>query len=195
MNNAIKEKQPVSASASNLTLEKLKWNRVQIYKTHVTGGVPSVFLRINGRFLTPAIVDNRSKNFRIFVKMYLYSGVDGSTDPMSNRDPHLPIKLKPSSKGYKALERYAKTDYGSAVIKEMISNSKKYPKFEIQQVKFGGARADYRVIFLPPNFPSKLRFPIGGQKIFDLAIIHHEFTHTMLVRSKTAKKLISRMKC
>jgi len=189
MNNAIKEKRTVSASASNLTPEELKRNRVQIYKTHVTGGVPSVFLRINGRYLKPALVDNRGKNFRTFVKLYFYKGKDGITNPMNDGDPHLPIKLKPNSKGYKALEKYAKTDFGSAIIKEMIANAKKYSDFRIQQAKFSQAKADSIVILLPENFPNRSHFPIGGQKIYDLAIIHHEFAHTMLVRSIISQKI------
>ena len=189
MSNAIKEKRTVSASVKKLTSERLRWNRIQIYKTHVVGGVPSVFLCIKGRYLKPALMDNRGKNFRTFVKLYFYSGKDGSIDPLGNGELHLPIKLKPSSKGYKAFEKYAKTDYGSAIIKEMISNPKKYPKFKIQQARFSQAKADYLVMHLPPNFPNRTRFEIGAQKIFDLAIIHHEFAHTMLIRSKTAKRI------
>jgi len=165
---------------------------VQIYKAHVQGGVPSVFLRIKGRYLNPALMDNRGKNFKTFVEMYFYSGKDGGIDPLYDDDMHLPIKLKRNSKGYKAFERYARTDYGSAVIKEMISNQKKYPKFRVQQARFSQAKADRLGILLPPNFPSRLRFEIGGQKVFDLAIIHHEFAHTMLIRSKTAKKITIR---
>lgn len=36
----------VSGSVKNLTSEELKWKRVNIYKSHIKGGVPSVYLRI-----------------------------------------------------------------------------------------------------------------------------------------------------
>jgi len=180
----------VKDSVKNITPEKLRWNRVQIYKVHVMGGVPSVFLRINGRPLKPALVDNRGKNFRTFVKMYFYNGKDGSTDKLSDNFGY-PFKLKKSSLGYRAFERYAKTDYGSSVIKEIISQPKKFKDFTIRQSTglHPKAKADYLVIHLPEKFPSMTRFEIGRQNIFDLAIIHHEFAHTMLVRSITSKKI------
>jgi len=153
------------------------------------GGVPPVFLRVNGRRLKLALMDNRGKNFKTFVKLYFYSGVDGGIDPMHDENMHLPIKLKVNSKGYKAFEMYARTDFGSAVIKEVILNEKIYVKLRVQQARGLQARADRLRIFLPIKFPGRLRFEIGGQKVFDLAIIHHEFSHTMLVRSKAAKKI------
>lgn len=174
------------------TPDKLRINRIQIYKRYVAGGVPSVFLMVGGKQLKPASMENRSKNFKTFVKMYFYKGKDGITNPMSDGDLHLPIKLKAGSQGYKALERYAKTDFGSAIIKEMISRPKKYQDFRVQQAKYLQAKADYIVIHLPENFPNQSRFEIGGQKIFDLAIIHHEFAHTMLVRAKTAERITIR---
>jgi len=188
MNNAIKEKQPVSASASNLTPEELKWNRIQIYKTHVVGGVPSVFLRIKGQYLKPALIDNRGKNFRTFVKLYFYKGGSGSIDLWSDNFGH-PVGLKPSSLAYKALERYSKTDYGSAVIKEMIYHPDKYKDFSVRDAPSLSAKGDYNVIHLPSKFPGRQRFKIGGQNIFDLAIIHHEFAHTMLIRSDPVKNI------
>jgi len=188
MSNAVKEKRAANTSVKNLTSERLRWNRINIYKTHVVGGVPSVFLRIKGRYLKPAIMDNRGKNFRAFVKLYFYNGKDGSTDELSSNFGY-PIKLKANSMAFKAFEKYSKTDYGSAVIKEMSSHPNKYKGFSVRDAPSLYAKGDYDVIYLPSIFPNKSRFPIGGQKIFDLAIIHHEFAHTMLIRSKAAKRI------
>jgi len=175
-----------SASAvQNLTPQQLKLQRIHIYKTSVIGGVPSVFLTINNVVLIPASESNRSKNFKTFVAMYLYKGIEGSNDPFSSNFGG-PLRLKPGSMGYKGLERYANTDYGSAVIKEMISHPNKYKGFNIQQARGLHAKAGGPVIYLPVKFPNSQRFKISGQKIYDLAIIHHEFAHTMLVRGKTS---------
>ncbi len=184
MDAIVKEK-----PAAKLLPIELRNRRIDIYRKNVIGGIPSVFLRIDGKFLKPALTDNRLKNFKIFVNMYFYNGKDGGMDPLRDSDMHLPIKLKPNSAGYKAFERYARTDYGSAVIKEMISNTRKFDGFSIQQARLQQARADRLRMFLPRKFPGRSRFEIGGQKVFDLAIIHHEFAHTMLVRSKAAKIL------
>jgi len=173
-----------------LTQIDLRNQRISIYKKHVLGGIPSVFLRIDGKQLKPALMTNRDKNFKLFVSKFFYNGKDGSTDVWSDNFG-LPTGLKLTSTAYKAFFRYAKTDYGSAVVKEMVSNLEKYKGFSVRQATGTRptAKADYLVILLPSNFPSITRFPTGGQRIFDLAIIHHEFAHTMLVRSKKSKTL------
>ncbi len=182
----------VRDSVKNLTPEKLRWNRVNIYKTHVVGGVPSVFLRVGSKQLKPALMDNRRKNFKTFVNIYLYKGGVGSgnADLWSIKFGGATV-LKPNSMGYKALERYARTDYGSAVIKEMISKPKKFKNFTVRQATglHPKAKADNDVMYLPIKFPGIPRFEIGGQKIFDLAIIHHEFVHTKLIRSKPSPQI------
>lgn len=94
-------------------------------------------------------------------------------------------RLSSSSKGYLAFQRYAQTSYGSAVVKEMITNTKKFNGFLIAQSSGTEARAGDGVLLLPKNFPTKKFFPIGGQKIFDLAIIHHEMAHTEIYLPKS----------
>jgi len=178
MSAATKEA-PVTMQYSQADLRN---KRIAIYKKHVAGGVPSVFLTINNAILIPANEINRSKNFKIFVGLYLYKGITANNDEWSNTIS--PIGLNASSMGYKALERYAKTDYGSAVIKEIVSHPKKYKGFSIEQGRGLHAKGDYLIIYLPEKFPNGSRFKIGGQKIYDLAIIHHEFVHAMLPQSK-----------
>lgn len=88
-----------------------------------------------------------------------------------------------SSDGYKAFQRFSETDYGSSVIKEMISNPKKYKGFDIAEGYKRGAKANYSVLLLPKRFPAPPGFfKTSGQKIYDLAIIYHEFAHTAVFR-------------
>ncbi len=58
MDVMVKEKQ---------TAQQLRLNREAVYRGHVVGGIPSVFLRVKGRQLKPAHIDSRPSNFKVFV--------------------------------------------------------------------------------------------------------------------------------
>ncbi len=77
------------------------------------------------------------------------------------------------SDAYKWLEKYALTDYGALMIARILKN----PKFKIRAME-GQAQANTLYISLPPQFPLRNTFP-SGEKIVPLAVIHHEFEHTM----------------
>jgi len=93
-------------------------------------------------------------------------------------------RLAPTSKAYLAFQRYASTPYRSAVVKEMITDTKKFNGFLIAQGTANEARGGIGVITFPRNFPTRKTFPIGGQRIYDLAIIHHELAHTQVFLNK-----------
>jgi len=118
--------------------------------------------------LSAATTGTRLSNFKKFVDLFFYKKVKSTGV----------TKLLATSKGYLAFKRYAQTSYGSAVIKEMITNTKNFKGFLIAQGSGNEARAGDGILLLPKNFPTKTHFPVGGQKIFDLAIIHHEMAHT-----------------
>jgi len=69
----------------------------------------------------------------------------------------------------------------------MINNPKKYKGFVIKQGAQKWASVGYRFIVLPKRFPSKERFQTSGQRVYDLGIIYHEFSHTMVFQPATAK--------
>lgn len=186
---------PIDPKIKKLTGLRLVLYRINLYKTHVKGGVPSVFLNVGGEKVTPAHKDNRHKNFLKFVEMYFFQGPGSVTDW-----GHVGfIELTPSSMGYAAFKDYSQTDYGSAVIKEMVVNAKKYKSTNgkgwsgnglvISMGREKTAKGEQLRIFLPLKFPSRKRFPVGGQKIFNLAIIHHELTHTILIRNRHSKPI------
>ncbi len=115
-----------------------------------------------------------------------FRGDPSVPDPEFNIYPGA-TKMVESSDGYKAFTNFAKTDYGSSVIKEMIKNPKKYKGFDIKQGAQKWASAGYRFIVLPKKFPARIRFKTSGQRIYDLAIIYHEFAHTMVFQPASLK--------
>lgn len=177
----------ISDAIKKLSPLKLRARRVAIYKKNVRPY--SIFFRVKGVPLKPAQANSRRKNFDTFVKMYFYKGGVGNNNQWSN-NMGLAKGLNKNSMGYKAFELYSKTNYGSASILEMISNHRKYKNFSVREATGKGALGDYFVMFLPKVFPKKPPyFNVGGQKIFGLAIIHHEFAHTMLARSWDSGKV------
>ena len=179
---------PTQAQATTpVTAIQQRLKRERIYRQKM----PAVNLMLgkNGQVLHPAPKGIRSSNFLKFVELY-FTGVD---DP-NNRDPfsdtyQRSTKMKKGANGYKAFRRFADTDYGSYVIKEMLDNKNKYKKFKIKEAFGPGAVANYDTILLPKTFPTRKKFNgIFGQDVYDLAIIYHEFSHTMVFRSTASKE-------
>ena len=171
---------PVINKERGLNALQLRLKREQIYRRKVPH--TSVFPQANGRVLMPAVETNRISNFLKFVNMYFSKVIDKTIpDPEFNIYPGA-TKMVESSEGYKAFKRFAKTDYGSSVIKEMISNPNKYKGFVIKEGAEKWASAGHRFIVLPKKFPNKPIFKNNGQRVHDLAIIYHEFAHTMVFR-------------
>lgn len=77
------------------------------------------------------------------------------------------------SDAYIWLEKYALTDYGALMIARVLKN----PTFKIRAMQ-GQAQANRLYISLPPQFPLRKTYP-SGETIVPLAVIHHEFEHTV----------------
>jgi len=171
---------------SALDRVKLELKRIKIYRSKVPH--TRIFPKANGRVLKPVLVSRRKYNFLKFVDMYFTKTIDNTIpDPEFGIFPGA-TKLTTSSDGYRAFARFAQTDYGSSVIKEMLNNPKRYSGFVIAQGIKKGATGGYKSMTLSKVFPNKKkRFLISGQKIFDLAIIYHEFAHTSIFLPKTSK--------
>jgi len=168
------------------SLHKLIAERLIIYRRWVRDR--SLFPKVNGRRLTP-FAGNRQRNFVKFVDLYFSKQV---SKPPGWGEMKQATKLTKKSDGYKAFNKFALTDYGSSVINEMITHRKKYleDKFTIMENTGLGAHGDYSAMTFPKKFPKAGgRFSARGQKIYDLAIIYHEFAHTMVFRSKISKNI------
>jgi len=158
---------------------KLRQERVKKYERSVF--YKRVIPRVNGCILTPSPVMERKNYFFKFPAMF----IDVKFSPWEDDGFS---KLKTNSQGYKALIRFSETNYGSSVIKQMVDNYSRYKEFKVRSSKRAGAFANYKKIILPSVFPTKLKkFKVSGQKIFDLAIIYHEFSHTMVFRNQLSK--------
>lgn len=169
--------------ASSYDLEKI---RRRIYQTRMPAY--NLMRGETGKVLIPADLAKRKPNFDKFVKQYFY-GLDHShnTDPLHDHYAQ-PTKLTRDSGGYKAFEKFASTDYGSYVIKTMIENPNRYKGFKVWENAFGGAHGDYNFISLPKGFSlQEGRFATSKQRIHYLAILYHEFAHTMMFRAPASK--------
>lgn len=85
---------------------------------------------------------------------------------------------------YNVFKTFSLTRYGSVIINEILKNPDKYKEFKIYRGSLGstssGSSAAFDGIVFPHQFPKFAQFPTGGQKIDPLAIILHEFGHTMV---------------
>ena len=174
----------------SLTDQQLRQRRIQIYRNKVKH--IRVLPRINGKQLTPALFVNRKSNFKKFVELYFSKIENKNNHSLESENYGLSTRLRPNSDGYKAFVRFSETDYGSSVIKEMLVNQKKYSGFMIREAFGNSAIAEYKNILLPKKFPFHPLFISSKQKIYDLAIIYHEFAHTMVFNStKSINKKIT----
>lgn len=168
----------------------LRSKRVEKYTSMLPLVTINASLRTDsGKLLKAAPIDSRRANFRQFVKLYfIIDDHPNNTNPDSS-DYGYPTTLRETSSGYQAFSRFADTDYGSAVIREMIDNPTKYKDFEILQASGMGAVADYMQILLPNPFPARKKFNgTFGQDVYDLAVLYHEFAHTSVFRSPASEK-------
>ncbi len=177
----------VPANVSTYAPLQLEGLRKKIYRLCVPAY--SLLPKANGSTLTPANKGDRGANLQQFIDLYFYKKeVPDNADPFSNNyQEH--TQLKPGSDGYKAFERFAQTDYGSALIKEMIQNQKKYTGFYVAENALSWANGGFGRITFPRKFPNSLEFRTSGQKVHDLAIIWHEFAHSMVFRSPLKKDI------
>lgn len=115
-------------------------------------------------------MDLRKTNFKKFAKNN-FSKIDLDRDDAFDVPQYEgPAK---TSEAYYWLKRYSETEYGAL----MIARALKRPSFKIRTMN-GQAQANTDYISLPADFPRKSNYP-SGEKIVPLAVIHHEFEHTL----------------
>lgn len=165
----------------------LRTNRVAIYKKLVRAR--GLFKGVDGEmFYVPETLTVRQSNFKKVVKLNF------EMDPFEpgswpNHIHNFPV--------YKKLKLYSETRYGSAMIYRILQDNKKVKsqkgkifKIQYDDGKSGqGARGGLDFIRLSKNFPNNNPYK-GGDKKYDLAIIHHEFGHTRFFRKKSNLKII-----
>jgi len=121
-------------------------------------------------------MDERKNNFIIFERERF-----NKADPWGSQ---LDGIFKKGIKAYKYLKSYSETDYGSLMVAR-VNDSK--DEFTIYAITEGDekyqAMGTKTWIRLPVNFPLLTRYPLSGQLIDPLAVIHHEFEHTRFGRS------------
>ena len=168
-----------------LSSQQLRFQRQKIYRSKVPHS--SVFPCVNGITLPPAPESKRKSNFLKFIELFFYKKIYTNTrDPFSDSYQEA-TKLQKSSDGFKAFARFSDTDYGSSVVKEMIDNQMKYKDFKIKEGTGNAAIAEYNTILLPSTFPYQQMFITSGQRVYDLAIIYHEFAHTSVFRNVSSQ--------
>lgn len=85
---------------------------------------------------------------------------------------------EPGTPLHALFERYARTDYGAAMILKVLHEAGDRP-FQIKAVHGISPKAWDDHMFFPPDFPKPgATFRFGGQPVDPLAILHHEFEHT-----------------
>jgi len=173
----------------------LRTRREQIYRKYIAP--QSLFPRINGRVLTEEGDEaKRKSNFLMFVDMFFSKqvnpdsrngslGQDGWPSPNASR----PTRLSMSSDGYKAFAIFSDTPYGSSVVKEMVTpeNREKYQDFVVAEGPGTETRASYNSIVIAWKFPFQSKFIHSGQPVDRLAILYHEFAHTMVFQPASQK--------
>lgn len=130
----------------------------------------------------------RLNKFKEFADLYFYKHKHNESCPTDFDGKFtLPGNLVADSDKYNiynVFKKYAMTNYGSIVINKMLKNKNKYKGFKIYRSGQGstakGASAAPDGIAFPHRFPMVEHFPVGGQKVDPLAIISHEFGHTVV---------------
>lgn len=115
--------------------------------------------------------NERENNFELFKKKH-FSNED-------NFENYSGIEPEPKTKAYKEIRDYSLSEYGSLMIRRVLTESKE-PRFIIGTQSGSRARgeSERNFIIIPPNFPSLEYFEVSKQKISGVAILHHEFEHT-----------------
>ena len=183
MSTGIKEKR--TAKLSQLDLRN---KRIAIYRKNVHAR--NLFKGVNGEtFHVPETLMSRQSNFKEFVKVnFEHDFSDPGAWPANITN--LPV--------YKKLKSYSETNYGAATIYRILQDNKKaaLQKRKVFKVRYDDgvygqeARGGLDFIRLTKNFPDNSPYK-GGERKYDLAIIHHEFGHTRFFRkSNNMKKVI-----
>jgi len=121
-------------------------------------------------------MDERIKNFELF-----RSERFNSDDPWGDQ---LAGVFKNGTSAYNYLMLYSKTSYGSIMIDRINKYDGKFVVYLITKgvEKFQAMGASNH-IRLPEEFPIMAMYPSTGDKIDPLAVIHHEFEHTIFGKS------------
>jgi len=182
MSIAIKEKR-----TANLSQLELRNKRIAIYKKNVFAR--NLFKGVNGEtFHIPESLMSRQANFKEFVKInFEYGFTEYGAWP--NNVTNLPV--------YKKLKAYSETNYGAATIYRILQDNKKaaLQKRKVFKVQYDDGvsgqtpQGAFNYIILPKNFPDNRPYS-GGERKYDLAIIHHEFGHTRFFRKSNNMKKI-----
>jgi len=183
MSTVIKEKQEIKLSQL-----ELRNKRIAVYKKHVRAR--NLFKGVNGEtFHVPETLMSRQSNFKEFVKInfeYGFSEYGTWPDSITN----LPV--------YKKLKAYSETNYGAATIYRILQDNKKasLQKRKVFKVQYDDGvsgqapQGAFDYIILPKTFPNNRPYK-GGERKYDLAIIHHEFGHTRFFRKPNNMQVIS----
>ncbi len=182
MSTPLKEKQTTKPSQLELRSQRIAIYKMKVYARNLLTGV-------NGEvFHVPETLMSRQSNFKEFVKInFEHDFIELGVWP--NNITHLPV--------YKKLKAYSETPYGAATIYRILQDNKKASrqkrsvfKVEYDDGAYGQeARGGFNFIRLTKNFPNNRPYP-GGEKKYDLAIIHHEFGHTRFFRKPNKMKII-----
>lgn len=133
---------PVQTPSSvSLDTIKLRLHRENIYQTRVPAY--NLLRTKNGKALISPPIQIRQHNFQQFVEIYFNKNSNPDNQDLMSDNYGLPTAFTKESDGYKAFKRFADTDYGSYVIKEMLDNKEKYNGFDIMENASQGARGDW----------------------------------------------------
>jgi len=118
------------------------------------------------------LAEDRKKNFQIFEKERF-----NTKDPWGDQIAGI---FKKGSSAYDHLKLYSQTRYGSLMIDRINKYKGKFTVYLILKgsKKFQAMGASHH-IRLPVDFPELTVYPFTDQKIDPLAVIHHEFEHTI----------------
>lgn len=118
----------------------------------------------------------RLKNFKVFEKERF-----NTDDPWGDQMAGI---FKKGSSAYDYLKLYSQTSYGSIIVNRINKYKGKFTVYSITEgdKKFHAMGANHH-IRLPKEFPMIKVYPFTGQKIDPLAVIHHEFEHTVFGKS------------
>jgi len=165
--------------------------RMAIYRKYICKQDLIPFFN-NRRLKAEPDCSKRKSNFKKFVALYFSTKVIKSNrndavdaDGMPHDNAGRTTKLLEGTDGYKAFIKFSETSYGSSIISEMVNHPKKYKGFKISESPGKETRAAHRGgIIIAWRFPFQKTFIHSGQKVDPLAILYHEFSHTIVFSEK-----------
>jgi len=172
--------------------------RIEIYyeKLHNTIGQANIealakkMLQINNPNTVPKMA-TRKTNFVLFEQRFFkYKTEEYLKSEQAFDDPSFHESPKKGTPIYNLFKEYTETEYGAVLIQRALKQAGKR-WFVIQQrdIPFSGTND---TLITPLKLPplSKRTFSSGGQPIYLLAIIHHEFEHTWIGETKNTLNMI-----